>query len=47
MREMTRAELCQLVRAKARAVGGLSALCRQTGLHISTLEGLALSIIHF
>lgn len=40
MREMTRAELCQLVRAKAYAVGGLSALCRQTGLHLSTLSNM-------
>jgi lambda repressor-like predicted transcriptional regulator len=40
MRELTRAELCQLVRAKAYAVGGLSALCRQTGLHISTLSNM-------
>lgn len=40
MREMTRAELCQLVRAKARAVGGLSELCRRQGVHVSTLSNM-------
>lgn len=40
MREMTHAELCQLVRAKAVAVGGLSELCRQQGVHVSTLSNM-------
>lgn len=40
MREMTRDELCRLVRAKACAVGGLSELCRRQGVHISTLNNM-------
>ena len=40
MREMTRAELCRLVRAKAGAVGGLSELCRRQGVHLSTLSNM-------
>lgn len=40
MRELTRHEVCQVVRARACAVGGLSALCRQTGMHISTLSNM-------
>ena len=40
MRELTRAELCVMVRAKAYAVGGLAALCRLHGLHMSTLSNM-------
>lgn len=40
MREMTREALCQLVRAKACAVGGLSELCRRQGVHVSTLSNM-------
>jgi hypothetical protein len=40
MRERTRAELCQLVRAKAVAVDGVSELCRRQGVHVSTLSNM-------
>lgn len=40
MRELTRAEVCQVVRAKALAVGGLLELCRRHGVHISTLNNM-------